>query len=187
MKKIFIVLTVAVLSLGLLAGCAEEKTEIASQSAKTEVETTTNKNIAEEIGYGAEGASADNDLTLEEMLTYAIQDEYLAHGEYSYITETIGEQNPFTNIITAEEKHIAELEIIFETYGYTVPEDLSVDYLIPQDNVTESLETGVQAEINNIAMYEKFLEQELPDDVRSTFEFLRDGSESHLAAFQKKL
>jgi len=38
-EKIFIVLTIVLLNLGLLIGSSEEKTEIGSESAKTEVET----------------------------------------------------------------------------------------------------------------------------------------------------
>jgi hypothetical protein len=36
-------------------------------------------------------------------------------------------------------------------------------------------------------MYESFLEQDLPEDVRSVFEKLKAGSESHLLAFQKNV
>ena len=38
------------------------------------------------------------------MLTYAIQDEYLAHAEYDYILKNFGDQRPASNIIKAEEK-----------------------------------------------------------------------------------
>ena len=53
--------------------------------------------------------------------------------------------------------------------------------------LNEANQIGVDAEINNIAMYEKFLEQELPDDVRTVFEKLKDASENHLAAFEKQV
>ena len=33
-------------------------------------------------------------------------------------------------------------------------------------------------------MYESFLSQDLPDDVREIFEYLQKASESHLAAFE---
>ena len=45
----------------------------------------------------------------------------------------------------------------------------------------------LEAEIDNIAMYKGFLEQELNDDVKSTFTLLMEGSESHLKAFQRRL
>ena len=45
-------------------------------------------------GYGAKGALADKDLTINDMLVYAVQDEYLALGEYQAIIEKFGEQRP---------------------------------------------------------------------------------------------
>ena len=40
-------------------------------------------------------------------------------------------------------------------------------------------------EIENIAMYERFLQQELPKDVRQVFESLKNASENHLRAFRR--
>jgi len=121
------------------------------------------------------------------MLTYAIQDEYLAHAEYQYILDTFGSQRPFSNIIRAEETHIAELTPLFAQYGYDLPADDAAAHLIAPADVREALETGVQAEINNIAMYELFLGMDLPDDIRIVFEELRDGSLNHLNAFRTAL
>ena len=141
------------------------------------------ENISDE--FGAAGASADQELNLADMLTYAIEDEYLAHGEYQYIIETFGSQNPFSNIIKAEETHISMLLPLFGQYVITAPEDQSGNNLILPASITEALQAGAQAEISNIAMYDKFLQQDLPDDVRLVFEKLRDASLKHLDAFQK--
>jgi len=135
--------------------------------------------------FGAAGAAADQELTLTDMLTFAIEDEYLAHDEYQYIIETFGSRNPFSNIIKAEETHISMLLPLFEQYTIPVPEDQSGNYLILPASITEALQAGVQAEINNIAMYDTFLAQNLPDDIRVVFENLRDASLKHLDAFQK--
>jgi len=135
--------------------------------------------------FGAAGAAADQELTLADMLTFAIEDEYLAHGEYQYILDTFGSRNPFSNIIKAEETHINLLLPLFEQYTIPVPEDQSGNFLILPASITEALQAGVQAEINNIAMYDAFLAQNLPDDIRLVFEDLRDASLKHLDAFQK--
>ena len=58
--------------------------------------------------------------------------------------------------------------------------------MIPQD-IKTSLEIGVNAEIENIAMYESFLEKDLPEDVRVVFEKLQSASENHLRAFNNGL
>ena len=54
---------------------------------------------------------------------------------------------------------------------------------VPQ-TFDEALQAGVDAEIDNIGMYERFLARELPDDIRAAFEHLLTGSRNHLAAFQ---
>ena len=137
--------------------------------------------------FGAGGAQQKDEFTLEEMLTYALQDEYLARAEYERIMDTYGVQKPFSNIILAEERHIAMLKPLFNKYGVALPQDTAADHIIVPGSLLEAYETGVTAEINNIAMYDKFLKLNLPYDVRSAFIKLRDASYNHLAAFQNKV
>lgn len=143
--------------------------------------------FASSEGTGATGASADKEYTLEEMLTYAIEDEYLAQAEYDIIMNTFGVQRPFSNIIKAEANHISQLAPLFENYGVSIP-DKDWESLV---TVPESLEAaysiGVEAEEKNIAMYESFLKEELPDEVRVVFEDLMNASQHHLAAFQRQV
>ncbi len=124
--------------------------------------------------------------TLEEMLTAAIQDEWLALAEYQAIIDAYGAVRPFTNIILAEQTHVALLLPLFEAYGIAIPENTAASQVVVPDSITQALSTGVAAEQANIAMYEVFLAQEgLPEDVTSVFTCLKDGSVKHLAAFSK--
>lgn len=138
-------------------------------------------------GYGAESAAAlsDNELSLGTMLTLALQDEYLARGEYQKIMEKYGPRRPFSNIIKAEERHIAELLPLFDKYGVTRPADRGLELAKVPDTFSACLQAGVEAEIANISMYERFLKRELPADVRAVFEHLLAGSRNHLEAFQR--
>ena len=138
-------------------------------------------------GYGATGALGDTSLTLADMLTYAMQDESIARAEYAAILVTYGSVRPFTNIIRAEESHILALQPLFEAYGIAVPADESASLVTTVPSLTEAYQTGVSAEVNNIAMYETFLDQNLPDNVRAVFESLMRASENHLRAFQNRL
>ncbi|MCK5129725.1 MAG: DUF2202 domain-containing protein, partial [Clostridiales bacterium] len=138
-----------------------------------------------EYDFGAKSALEKENFSIEEMLRYAIEDEYFARQEYESILEKFGEQKPFSNIIKAEERHIELLKDIYTKYEYTIPEDTAIDHVVLPEDIKEALEIGVQAEIDNIAMYEKFLEQVLPDDIRDVFIELRDGSKKHLNAFKK--
>jgi hypothetical protein len=143
--------------------------------------------FAEAPGFGAKGAEVDSELTLIEMLTYAIQDEYLARAEYELIMSKYGTIRPFSNIIKAEERHIEWVKELLESHGYEIPADTAADHVVLPPDLKSSIETGVQAEIDNIAMYEKFLAKELPEDVREVFEELKRGSENHLRAFRNNL
>ncbi|MBV1757162.1 MAG: DUF2202 domain-containing protein [Dethiosulfatibacter sp.] len=138
-------------------------------------------------GYGAAGALADQSLSITDMLMYAVQDEYLARGEYLSIIDKFGKQRPYTNIIKSEESHLAFLEEVYISYELDFPEDSSIDHIVVPDNLLEAAQTGVQAEIDNIAMYEIFLTYDLPENVFEVFTALKKGSESHLLAFQKQV
>ena len=138
-------------------------------------------------GYGSAGALDDTSLTLADMLTYAIQDEYLAYAEYDQILSDFGSVRPFTNIIRAESTHIEALLPLFTAYGITAPADEGADRAVSVTALTDAFQAGVTAEVNNIAMYETFLDQNLPDNVRTVFESLMRASENHLRAFQNQL
>lgn len=137
--------------------------------------------------YGSAGAAADTNLSLADMLTYATQDEYAARAEYELILEDYGTVRPFSNILRAEETHIDTLLPLFAEYGISAPADEGAARAALPDNLTSAYQTGVNAEVTNIAMYEQFLEQDLPADVRVVFESLMHASENHLRAFQNRL
>ncbi len=159
----------------LLSGCGQKTVD---QSAAQELTLS---------GYGSAGASADNDLTLEKMMNYAIQDEYAARAEYELILDAYGEQQLFQNIMSAEETHIATLTALFQSYGFAIPKDTSADYVVLPASLDEAYQTGVDAEILNIAMYKEFLSYDLPSDVAQVFTSLMEASQNHLASFKKHL
>lgn len=135
--------------------------------------------------YGAGAALTDEDLTLEEMLNYALQDEYFARRRYQLVIDTLGEYVPFTNIVRAEGRHIMELIPLFKDYGFTVPEDESEAYVVAPESLLEAGRAGELAEIDNIAMYERFMEEDIPTDVYDVFAYLREASLNHLDAFRR--
>ena len=135
--------------------------------------------------YGAAAAREAANPTVEQMLTFAIQDEYLARAEYTLIMSKLNARQPFSNIKQAEEQHIAWLEGLFTDYKLPVP----VDEARPgvPANLSAAYEAGVQAELDNIAMYKSFLARDLPEDVRAIFERLEASSRNHLQAFSRNL
>ncbi|WP_422485808.1 DUF2202 domain-containing protein [Gudongella sp. DL1XJH-153] len=143
--------------------------------------------FAQSSDIGAGGALSQDSFTIEEMLNFSIEDEYLALEEYKVIIEKFEVNRPFTNILKAEETHVSLLEPLFEKYELEIP---SMDWgllVVTPESLEEAYEIGVDAEIINISMYEKFLDQDLPDDVRLTFERLKTASENHLDAFERQV
>jgi hypothetical protein len=126
-------------------------------------------------------------LDLESMIVLALEDEYHAKATYEVIIEQYGEITPFTNIVQAEETHIQLLLPLFESYDITLPEALDKDTLDVPSSIDALLQIGIDAEIANIALYEAFLETDLPADVQIVFQKLMAASENHLNAFTKAL
>lgn len=129
---------------------------------------------------------AADGYTIEEMLTAAIQDEYLAQATYQAIIATYGDIRPFTKVVVAEETHINLLLPLFEAYGIAVPENVAAASVTVPDSITTALAAGVDAETANIAMYQAFLAvEDLPEDIASVFTYLQNASVKHLSAFSK--
>ena len=135
--------------------------------------------------FGANAALEEESYTLESMLEYALEDERLAQAEYEKIMDVFDVTRPFSNIKEAEVKHEAALITLYEARALTVPEFDAEEHVIIPDSLEEIYAIGIEAEINNIAMYNAFLEQDLDEDVRKVFTALRDGSEKHLEAFKR--
>lgn len=132
---------------------------------------------------GAAAARETPTPSLTQMLTYALQDEWAARAEYAAILRRWPDLKPFANIIRAEESHIGWLIPLFESRGLPVPVEPQATTIVPPD-WDKALALGAEAEVLNIAMYERFLGLTLPDDVRKVFEELKRGSENHLKAFR---
>lgn len=137
----------------------------------------------QQVGSGA--AAADTSYTLEEMLRYALEDERMAQAEYEGIMKTFDVKRPFENIAKAEEKHEEAILRLYQAKGIPVPDFDPQSYVVIPNTMAEIYRIGVEAEIKNIAMYEKFLGQDLDEDVRAVFQALKKGSENHLKAFER--
>lgn len=194
-NKLLILVIAGIFIPNILYGCSDPNTSKTSNTNSLTISETSNKESInssnEEITHlskiGALAAKEDNTLTKEKMLIYSIQDEYFAKKEYELIMDKYGSQKPFSNIIEAEKNHISQLTELFNTYKINIPEDNSKDYAVLPNSLDDAYKAGVTAEIDNIAMYDRFLKEDLPQDIKDTFVALRDASKKHLAAFQNKI
>ncbi len=151
---------------------------------------------ASETGYGASAALAaiasGKAVSVNDMMRWAAEDEYLARAEYVAIIGAFGAMRPYTNIMAAEEQHLAWLEAAFADRGLSFPADGTAGRIAAPPDLKAAAEAGVRAELDNIAMYDAFLarpELSRPEnaDLKALFESLKRASENHLRAFRNQL
>lgn len=149
--------------------------------------------VSAEAAYGAAGAAATaSSWTVEQMLGYALEDEYLARAEYVLVMGKFGVGRPFSNIKQAEDRHVGWLEEVYAARNLSVPADAAASRAPSPSTLLEAYKTGEKAEIDNIAMYAAFLRSPLLDksenpDVKAVFERLLAASENHLRSFRGQL
>uniref|UniRef100_A0ACD5H1Z2 Ferritin-like domain-containing protein n=1 Tax=Desertifilum tharense IPPAS B-1220 TaxID=1781255 RepID=A0ACD5H1Z2_9CYAN len=108
--------------------------------------------------------------SLQQALLEALEDEYKARATYRLILAKFGAIRPFVNIVESEERHIQALAPLFQKYNLPIPEDRWEQRVQSPATVREACQAGVQAEIENAALYQRLLHlaRDYPD-VRRVF------------------
>jgi hypothetical protein len=120
-----------------------------------------------------------------QALNLALQDEYRAWSLYGQVIDDLGAVWPFTNIQSAEQTHIAALVTLFNRYGLQVPANDWPGNVPSFETVAEACQAGVQAEIDNVALYDQLLSMTDQRDLTQVFTSLQHASETkHLPAFE---
>lgn len=122
------------------------------------------------------------------VLNKAINDEYKALSFYKTVIAKFGIVRPFSMIKGAEEQHIASLKTIYDKYGIEVPENNWLGKVAAPETLKEACQIGVEAEIENAALYKDELLPAAKDyeDITLVFTNLMNASQDkHLPAFEK--
>jgi len=123
-----------------------------------------------------------------EALREALDDEYKSRATYRKVIEAFGPVRPFVNIVEAEKRHVEALLALFARFAAEAPEDTWPERVTAPSTLSEACRAGVQAEIENEAMYERLLARITDPGVRTVMQRLRRASqERHLPAFQRCL
>jgi hypothetical protein len=100
----------------------------------------------------------------------------------------------FGNIAQAEETHTSSVQFLLDRYnlaaGNEIPtiRDLSASLAEQGDkSLTDALKAGVLIEEHDISDLDRTIANTTREDLKTVYENLRNGSESHLAAFTKQL
>ncbi len=131
------------------------------------------------------GNTLDIETTeLKSMLDVLYQDEYNTRSTYEEIIDEFGSNLLYANLIQAESRHMNALERVYVRYNIQIPSLSARTPNLPSD-LMDTYTLGKEAEEANIALYERYLDEDLPDDVRFTFERLMNASIQHLNAFNQ--
>ena len=119
-------------------------------------------------------------------LGMAIDDEYKARATYYSVIEKFGEVRPFISIVESEENHIERLIELYNKYNLEIPEDNWKGYQVEYGTLKEACIGGVNAELDNVELYEYLFEIIENEDISTVFKSLRDASfYNHLPAFER--
>ncbi len=135
---------------------------------------------------GELGTQSDLTESEVEALLMALDDEYKAWSVYDQVIADFGPVWPFASIQQAEEKHIAALVRLFDRYGLDVPENPWPGSVPTYETVTDACAGGVQAEIDNAALYDQMFSMVDNPDIVRIFSNLQQASlTKHLPAFEQ--
>ena len=128
------------------------------------------------------------DINLEAVLLEALDDERKAEATYAAVIRKFGEVRPFINIIAAERRHSAAIERQMARLGVAVPGNHWEGKGAAPATLAEACRMAVEAEIENIALYDRLLPAIADDVVRQVLQNLQDASrDNHLPAFRRCL
>lgn len=139
-------------------------------------------NTANGTGVVTQGTTAE----ILDAMALAIQDEYHAENVYQRVLTDFGQVFPFSRIVNAEQRHSAAIAGLYRNRSLEVPtSEWNLGNVPRFESIREACAAAAQAEIDNIALYDRYLEWELPTDVRNVFTNNRAASlHNHLPAFE---
>ena len=155
---------------------------------------------ADEVQALEEESTSTETTSTEDLLLYLIEEEKLAHDVYTVLGQTWG-GNTFTNILASESTHQDQVLSLLNVYGLADPRSSEIGVFVNPDlqalynqliaqgltSQTEAYKVGVLIEETDIADLTRAMNSTTDTSILATLDKLRSASESHLAAFSKKL
>jgi len=152
------------------------------QNGQTNNLNANGSNTANGTGVVTQGTTAE----ILAAMALAIQDEYHAENVYQRVLTDFGQVFPFSRIVNAEQRHSSAIAGLYRNRSLEVPtSEWNLGNVPRFESIREACAAAAQAEIDNIALYDRYLEWELPTDVRNVFTNNRAASlHNHLPAFE---
>jgi hypothetical protein len=120
-----------------------------------------------------------------QALELALDDEYHALAVYQSVIADFGNVEPFVEIAQSEQRHIDALLNQFDKHGLAIPENPWLGNIPGFESVQAACQAGVEAEIANVALYERLFSMTDDPTLVQVFTNLSRASQgSHLPEFQ---
>lgn len=124
------------------------------------------------------------DANAEKAVVRALEDEWRAQATYETASQPMAAAR-LGNFARMEQRHAQALAYVLEQHGNAVPTRPAYTPAVPKDAPT-MCKAGVEAEKQNIALYDELLRASLPEDVKCVFRHLQLVSKQrHLPAFEQ--
>jgi hypothetical protein len=119
-------------------------------------------------------------------LLAALEDEHRAWATYDQVIRDFGPIRPFVNIRESEARHINALHGLCRRYGIAIPTNPWIGKAERYASIAAACKAGVDAEIENAALYDRLFASTKRRDILSVYSRLREASEQrHLPAFRR--
>ena len=138
------------------------------------------------MGNSYAATSADPKEPVKTALLAALDDEYRAEATYQAVLYKHGEVRPFSNIILAEQRHQQMAKAALDRRGWAYGANPYSGKIKAPATLLEACQIGVQAEVENIALYDRLLPTIDDAAARELLTKLQWASrENHLPAFER--
>lgn len=122
---------------------------------------------------------------MRDALDAAYSDELVAYTRYKSAINQFGSIRPFSNLLKAEERHLAILGQQYRQWGWTVP----IGEVLPLrtfSHIQNACDVSLAEEKKNVALYDRLLPEVTDISLREAFLYLRyASSERHIPALQR--
>jgi hypothetical protein len=137
---------------------------------------------------------------LAEALAFSREEEQMARDLYAAIADLYDGARPFSMITKSEQNHFDAIGTLLDRYGVDDPaedaragvfENPDIQALYDgwwedaQKSLEDAYQVGIELEQRDIADLEKMIDADHPSDVDTVLGHLLEGSENHLAAYQR--
>lgn len=127
---------------------------------------------------GERFAAAKSSLSSSEVnsLTDALENEYMLRATYDRAILDFGREKPFTDAVKAKERHIKDLEDLFEKYGHEKPADVWASKVNSSSDMEDACKKGLAYYLEDDKMYATFIGKSTKTDLNEVFEQIRDDN-----------